>query len=81
MARSESSGLIDILRLALRPQISDDSQMMWMFGVGAAVAITATAWLWRRVRTHRDTRADLGTISGTWMNEHRLREREQDHNR
>ena len=56
--------------------------MMWMFGVGAAVAITATAtWLWRRVRTHRDTRADMGTISGTWMNEHRLREREQDHTR
>jgi hypothetical protein len=52
----------------------------WLIGsVAAAIAIVSLVW--RAWRAHRHTRADFGSISDAWMNEHRARERDTDRNR
>jgi hypothetical protein len=50
--------------------------------IGSVVAAIAVATLvWRAWRAHRHTRADFGSISDAWMNEHRAHERDTDRNR
>jgi hypothetical protein len=52
------------------------SSMIWI-GVGAAVVAVAAVLAFVQ-RGGQDKEADLGTISGQWKAEQRLRERESD---
>ncbi len=52
----------------------------WLIG-SVAGAIAVASLIWRAWRARRHTRADFGSISDAWMNEHRAHERDTDRNR
>ena len=71
-----------VFTVAFVPAIGDDAGMsrVWLGGIGLAVVL-GFSWLWYAWRTHRHDRDGFGTISDTWINHHRARDRDHDPNR